>query len=276
MSDTDELVTRLQATAGPPAALDAGEVVEIAGRRRRRRVAAASSLAALVVVAGSVGVASQVLPNGLVGTGASSSQEQAGAPAAAQAGGGAVADQQVPAATVCPPSLAWGATKRMAPPVPVNPWLPEASAGDRLVPETVPTAAIVCRYESDEEALRDRPGPTHPPAPDALVAIPDSTLTGSATLTGALDTIPAELAGLPPATPGSTPICRAVAGPSVPYLLGLSYGDGGHLWVSTFLNPGNCSEATNGVFTSRAPLGPSMAEALESQVWPATPTAPTH
>lgn len=274
MSDTDELVTRLQATAGPRAALDAGEVVEIAGRRRRRRVAAASSLAALVVVAGSVGVASQVLPNGLVGTGASSSQEQAGAPAAARAGG-AVADQAASAATVCPATLAWGATKPMAPLVPVNPWLPEASAGDRLVPVTVPTAAIVCRYESDEEALRDRTGPTPAPTTGAPAAITDSTLTGSATLTGALDAIPAELAGLPPATPGSTPICRAVAGPSVPYLLGLSYGDGGHLWVSTFLNPGNCSDTTNGVFTSPTSLGPSMADALESQAWLATPGAPT-
>lgn len=258
--------------------MDVDTVVARARQRRGRRTAALSSAAALLVVAGAVGVGSQVLPRGATTQAGSAPSSPADGPAEAAAGqapdqGAAAQADTVPegardhssSVLTCPTSVPWSSDPAVrSVPVPAVPEFPGGQDADsRLVPTEVPTAAIVCTFASDEEALTS--GPTAGPG------VPTSSrLTGATSLTGDLAAIPADLATLPRAiNPRAERVCTAMAGPTTPYLLGLRYANGAITWVGSPADPNGCSETTNGRFTSPTSIGDRLARALQAGSWPA-------
>jgi hypothetical protein len=63
--------------------------------------------------------------------------------------------------------------------------------------------------------------------------------------------------------------CPDVGGRQVNYLIGLTYGGGGRIWVAATQDPSGCTAASNGEFTSSGLVGPTVSQAFTSGRWPA-------
>lgn len=131
-------------------------------------------------------------------------------------------------------------------------WVPHDPEGvpdgaDRLAPEQTPTSAVICAYLHG-----------------------DSRLTGQQELTGALKEIPKTLSLLPRSSGGGSPCTfdlQATDGDD--YLIGLTYADGGLVWVAA---PGNhCAGASNGVFDTPTNLLDFVGPSYRQGVWTGPP-----
>lgn len=116
----------------------------------------------------------------------------------------------------------------------------------RLVPDATPTSVVVCRY-ADVTPLTARS--------DTTSAI-ESRLE-SETRPAALDPALLERWAYAARVPGRTWVhmCTLIGGPTVPYLVGLDYGDGRRAWVAGDQDPNNCSPSTNGSYLAAMHLG---------------------
>lgn len=143
---------------------------------------------------------------------------------------------------LCPPTYSTAPRGPLKPQVP-SPPTADGTAG-RLVPASVPTSAVLCRYS----VLRQEP----------------STLEGQVELSG-LDAVPGDLA-LPAKLPGESHACTAVGGPSTPYLLRLDY-PSGTVWVGSHDEVNACVDTTNGAFTSSIYIGRDLAASYVAHRW---------
>jgi hypothetical protein len=135
------------------------------------------------------------------------------------------------------------------------PWVPDLPRGvdgrSRLVPPQAPVRAVVCAYagmNTDPEQA-------------------GWALTSGQELTAGLDGLADDLTL---AARRTAPVaCPAVGGPQVNYLLGLTY-QTGTLWLSTADDPGQCSLASNGLFTANG-IGKAVATAYDAGRWTGIP-----
>lgn len=127
-------------------------------------------------------------------------------------------------------------------------------AGGRLVPEAVPSAAVLCRYVQDPPA-------TLPP-PTGYTAT--FRLEGSHEL-DRLDALANDLQ-VPPKVPAESHACTLVGGPTLPYLLRLDY-PSGSVWVGTSDDVNSCSDVSNGVTSSSVYLGADFAASYSARRW---------
>lgn len=137
---------------------------------------------------------------------------------------------------------------------------PAAGPPDRLVPEQVPTAALVCRY-GDTGIF----GPGSPTARPASVA-----LEGERTLTAGLEGVPDDLA-LPAGTRFGS--CTEAGGPMVPHLVRFDY-PAGPVWVSTSTDVNACAVVTNGAFTAAIYVADQVAASFDARAWVDDPPSP--
>jgi hypothetical protein len=145
---------------------------------------------------------------------------------------------------------------------PAVPHPPSADTGGRLVPDAVPTAAVLCRYAPGSNLPAERGTPGAPGTP----ATPEpGTLVGERPLTGGLDRVPHDLL-LPRALPGQTRPCTLIGGAVTPYLLRLDYPDG-QVWVATAQDPNSCRDAGNGELVTKEPLGDRFAASYDAGAW---------
>jgi hypothetical protein len=134
-------------------------------------------------------------------------------------------------------------------------WVPALPRGvdgaARLVPETTPSAAVVCAYlHGQHEAL-----------------------TGQKLITGALARLATQLSWMPRRVPGQSLGCDLMLRPTDgdAYLVELQY-PGARVWVA--VNGDHCTGASNGTFVTTTNLRADAAAAYASHTWPAAPTAP--
>jgi hypothetical protein len=136
------------------------------------------------------------------------------------------------------------------------PWVPAKPAGvdgrSRLVPQMVPSSAVLCAYRGSNTAKQQA----------------GWALSGRRSLAGGLASLAGQLAWQPHRPP--QPIaCTAVGGPQTNYLIGLTYPDGARIWVAATDEPNECVGASNGEFTSSGIIGPAVSQAFASGRWPA-------
>jgi hypothetical protein len=130
---------------------------------------------------------------------------------------------------------------------------PAAGPPDRLVPEQVPTAALVCRY-GDSGIF----GPGSPTARPTSVV-----LEGERALTAGLERVPDDLAVPAGSSFGA---CSLAGGPMVPHLVRFDY-PAGPVWVSTSTEVNSCALATNGAFTAAVYVGDQVAASFDAGAW---------
>ena len=228
----DDLVADLRAL--PPDLPDVPDRLDrvrgLRDRHRRRRTAGLAGLAAAAAVA--VAATSAVRAGGLPSPG----------PAAATS------------ASTCPRLYGPGPTLAG----PGEPWVPGSPSvpdgGARMVPEQVPSAALVCRYPD---------GAIDTASPDEPYRVP---LEGGVRLAGGLDAVAADLTWLPKERLGAERTCTAIGGPTTYYLLGLTYPDG-VVWVSGAKDPNSCHQSWNGRFASGANLGGQLEASYDRGAW---------
>jgi hypothetical protein len=136
------------------------------------------------------------------------------------------------------------------------PWVPAKPADvdgrSRLVPQIVPSSAVLCAYRGSNTA-RQQAG---------------WALSGQRSLAGGLAGLAGQLTWQPRRPRQPIP-CTAVGGPQTNYLIGLTYPGGARIWVAATDDPNGCVGASNGEFTSSGIIGPAVSKAFASGRWPA-------
>jgi hypothetical protein len=136
------------------------------------------------------------------------------------------------------------------------PWVPAKPVGvdgrSRLVPQIVPSSAVLCAYRGSNIA-RQQAG---------------WALSGQRSLAGGLASLVGQLTWQPRRPHQPIP-CTAVGGPQTNYLIGLTYRGGERIWVAATDEPNGCVAASNGEFTSSGIIGPAVSTAFASGRWPA-------
>lgn len=139
-------------------------------------------------------------------------------------------------------------------------WVPSGPVGfdgsDRLVPPEAPTAAVLCRYNTKQNA-------------EIVPSGARDSLDGHVSLTGDLKPLADELTWTPRPPDGmiGPQACTAMGGPMRAYLLGLSYSDGRMVWVHGVHEPNGCTIGTNGRFVADVDLGSRLADAYQAKSW---------
>jgi hypothetical protein len=227
-----DIVQRLRTL--PPEMPDPGDRFDRVRARvlRRRRLAIASAAAVTVVAA--IGV-----PVGLALPGGGSDRPAGPATPAPDK----VAPDKV---LSCPPTF--GGRQR---------WVPQRPTGvdgrSRLVPLQPPQRALVCTSGGESIFASRRAGGS-----------PGRIPPGGRVLSSGLDRLAEDLSRLPRKLPGQGPTCSGGA-PPTEYLIGLTYPDG-TVWVWTADVP-NCSEISNGEFTSGVNMGRQVAASYAAGAW---------
>ncbi|MHB1434104.1 MAG: hypothetical protein ACYCVZ_18560 [Streptosporangiaceae bacterium] len=121
----------------------------------------------------------------------------------------------------------------------------------RLVPLRTPSTAVICAYPGSNMEMQT-----------------GWALSGRRVLTGGFADLAGLLAWQPRAIPGQGEACTQVAGHQTDFLIGLTYPDGGRLWVAGALDPNLCIGSTNGEFTSPGDLGLVASKAFGTGKWP--------
>lgn len=229
MNFEDELRETMRAHDAEAPAAD-GLTVPAARPARRAWLPAAAAALVVVAVAGTWFA---------IARSTGSSQHPVAAPGTGTLG----TPTQAPSPPDCPASYAGTATELTVPQEPDG--VPDAT--DRLAPDQIPTSLEVCAY------LQGAVG-----------------LTGTRTLTGDLSTVPGTLSFLPAETPaGHACTQELLPTDSDKYLIALTYGDGGLVWVAA---PGDhCAGASNGLFRTSANLLQFVAPAYQQGLWPGLP-----
>lgn len=137
---------------------------------------------------------------------------------------------------------------------------PAPGPSDRLVPQQVPTAVLVCRYEDTSifgpTGTRERPTEVE--------------LDAERVLTAGLERLPDDLAVPRGEAFG---VCSSAGGPTVPYLLRLDY-PRGPVWLSTSTEVNSCAVVTNGAFTAASYVGRQVEASYDARAWVPEPALP--
>ncbi len=223
------------------------------GRRRRARFLGGAA----VVVAGLVTAGVVLLP----GDGSTDRlvAVDAGPPAASPS----AASPSAASPSNCP------ATAEQAPdqgrPAPV-PQLPEGFDGSsQLLPEGVPTSALVCRYEQATLLI----SPLQP-NPGGRTSVRVGALVGGRTLTSGLSDL-AHTLETPP-FPDPLRQCGDPDFPGTPVRVRITYPSGARAWLATETNPRGCTGIGNGLFVNKIDVGAQLLEAWKSGQWDPAPS----
>jgi hypothetical protein len=125
----------------------------------------------------------------------------------------------------------------------------------RLLPERDPTSLVVCAYPTMSVTAA-----TPPTAPYRLTA--------RSVITAAQRRQVVDLFSWAPRWNGQENVCTMMAGDETAYLVGARYDDA-VVWVAAKADANACSKATNGDFTSGAPLGVPLRALLAATPDPA-------
>jgi len=93
-------------------------------------------------------------------------------------------------------------------------------------------------------------------------------LSGRRLLAKGLAALVANLTWQPARIPGQQISCTLIGGTQVNYLIGLTYGHGGRLWVAATQDPNSCVMSSNGEFVSIGVNGPLVTKAFSTGRWP--------
>lgn len=162
-------------------------------------------------------------------------------------------DADSPARPVCPSTIGTSPTL-----VPAKPTI--GGTTDALVPDQVPSYAVVCSYPAGSNTEQTPTASSY-------------RLQSSVQVKSGLEAIPDDLGHLMAGSGKNRP-CTAMGGAQTQTLLGLQYARG-VVWVANLAEPNNCSASSNGVFTTPTSLGREFTDAARTGVWKlTTPTNP--
>ena len=130
------------------------------------------------------------------------------------------------------------------------------ASSQTLVPRQTPDNVLMCQYRY----------------PDGTKTVPSLALTKGRDLSGSLAGFATELSWVPRSVPNQFRHCNWQFGSADRYLLGLNY-PLGLVWVSVGADPGRCTGATNGSFTTPVNLGTQVAASFATGHWAPVPTS---